>query len=238
MGEFYKVVRRIPKLPVLGSAIYHKYYYGLLKDHYIIDIETTGLDERRDVIICFGIADLSKQLATIYFLEEPHKHAKFRKFCKSLVLSIMNSGGKVWSYNTDFEGAFLGIKGLRELSCKYLGCGYLRYGRKDWTYEEFIRYLFKSELIKDEEKELLKKFVVSDEIDGSQVPELYFYDWVIYRKEEAKMKIINHNYYDLVKEAIILFTIFHMIETIKLHLLNEYGRIPEIFLQLFNKYIH
>lgn len=224
--KFHKVVRKAPRLPC-GKHLLHSHTDpDLLKDHYIFDIETTGLDENKDIMICFGILDIQKAIATIYFLDNPRDHEAFKRYCRSIVLSLINNGAKVWSYNAKFEEKFVEIHSLRDLLCyddEY------RLRMVD-AFRLALRNLLDSELSKyfsNDEKELLKQFEsIDDPVTGRDIPNLYFYDWLIYGSEDARMKIINHNYCDLVREALILFYTAHAFQYLVVLQLRKFGMLP------------
>ena len=239
MSEFYKVIRKVPKLPRFYYTHYQRKALQFFENHCIIDIETTGLNEYRDIIICFGLLDLAKSIATIWFLENPRKHEKFRKYCRSLVISLMQQGKKVWAYNSEFEEDFLNVKGINDLLCYYNNGMFAKMGKMSICYEHIVYILKKSEILPQEIKEqleqFLKEFNDNDIISGSDVPELYFYDWLIYGNNEAKTKIINHNYCDLVKEALILyFVAFSFTEAMR-YLLERFDYCPRIMNKIFRE---
>jgi len=235
MSEFYKVVRKAPKLPYFFHALKRYKLSLFFKDHYIIDIETTGLSEHRDIIICFGLLDLDKSIATIYFLENPRKHEKFRKYCRSLVISLMQQGKKIWAYNSEFEESFLNVKGINDLMLYWYGGR----GKMNHCYYDIVTCFKNSDILPVQQKQqleqFLKEFNDNDEITGSDVPELYFYGWVIYGNNEAKMKIINHNYCDLVKEALILYFIAFSFTEAMRYLLERFDYYPRIMNKIFQE---
>jgi len=225
--KFYKVVRKAPKLPYGKHLLYSYTDSKLLENHYVFDIETTGLDENRDIMICFGILDIQKAIATIYFLDNPRDYEAFKRYCRTILLSLINNGAKIWSYNAEFEEKFVDIHSLRDLLC-YQNSGY-RLRMVD-AFRLALDNLLNSELSKyfsDDEKELLKQFEsINDPITGKEVPHLYFYDWVIYGSEDARMKIINHNYCDLVREALILFYTAHAFQYSVIMQFERFGMLP------------
>jgi len=203
-----KVIRRLPDLK---ERFPHEY---------IIDIETTGLNKEKDLIICLGIADLDKLVTTIYFLDEPTKWRDFQAFCRKKVIELLKRG-KVWAYNCNFEMKFLQVKGIQELLCYTKGIGFrmtLACASDDIAWEHKLD-------IKDE-----------DPISGSDVPQLYMREWAIKRDENAKRLIINHNYYDLVKEYIVRYHIAQIAKRLQ-NVLLEMHVIPAILSYNLSTYI-
>ena len=235
MSEFYKVVRKVPKLPYFYNTLEHFPNAIFFEDHYILDIETTGLNNCRDIIICLGLLDLKKSIATIWFLENPRKHEKFYKFCRSVVISLMQQGKKIWAYNSLFEETFLRIKGINDLMLYWHGGR----AKMDYCYQDIVIHLKNSKIlpenIKKQLEEFLKGFNDNDVISGNDVPKLYFYDWLIYGNNEAKMKIINHNYCDLVKEALILYFIALSFTEAMRYLLERFNYYPRIMNKIFRE---
>jgi len=208
---FEKVVRPLPKL---GVRFFKEY---------VIDIETTGLSEKEDIIVCIGIADLDKLMSTIYFLNDHTKWKQFHRFCRKKVRELVRKG-KVWAYNKSFEEQFLGVKGMHELMCMYKEC------RFRLTLSSACDEIIHSYKLKVGEGELNYEL-----ISGKDVPLLYLKWWVIFRDDEAKRIIIDHNYNDLVRSYIVRIHIGKVAEKISRQLFNL-KVIPQELDRIFREY--
>jgi len=193
---FNKIVRALPYL----STRFHK--------EYIIDIETTGLSEKEDIIICIGIADLNKLKTTIYFLDDHTKWKQFQEFCRKRAKELLKKG-KVWAYNKSFEERFLGVKGIHELLCMY----------KEYRFRHTLANA-SDEIIYNYKLKINEEIINNDTISGKDVPLLYLKNWILFRDEKAKQLIINHNYNDLVRSCIVRLHIQKLAERISNQLLN------------------
>jgi len=208
---FEKIIRSLN--PVKDNVV--RFY-----KEYIIDIETTGLDPREDIIICLGIADLYDLTATIYFLDKPEAWKEFQRFCRSRVKEML-SKGKVWAYNCRFEADFLGVPvrvdgyGLKDLMC---GTIWLKLRDAAW----FIAGLYGLKV---------NRCIEDDDVEGKDVPMLYLKDWCIYKDEKAKYLIIDHNYRDLVRAYLVRYHLRELAKKLQDEL-RKNGPIP-VFLYGF-----
>jgi len=193
---FEKVVR---SLYVLGVRFYKEF---------IVDIETTGLSEKEDIIVCMGIADLDKLKTTIYFLDDHTKWRQFQEFCRKRARELLKTG-KLWAYNKDFEERFLRVKGIHELLCMY----------KEYRFRHTLASA-SDEVIYNYRLKVDEEALDEDPISGKDVPLLYMKKWVIFRDEKAKWLIINHNYNDLVKSYIVRYHLRKVVEEISKQLIN------------------
>lgn len=234
--SFYKVIRKVRLLPY----VYGVEHVDVLKNHCIIDIETTGLCGNRDIIICYGLLDIEKERVVIYFLEEPRKHNEFRKFLRTLTLSLIRRK-KVWAYNKVFEEIFLNVDGLMELLC-YRDLYWIKGRAKmDYVYTHVMFELAKMFKDNKEFMDILKwifEECKKDITPNCGIPDVYIYEWVFNNNVAGKMKIIEHNYADLLKEYIILYYMayktFNILEEIfkeEHYILGEFvKRVEKIFM--------
>jgi len=211
-----KIVRPLPK--VVSEE--KKMLRTTFRREYIVDIETTGLDCDKDIIVCMGIADLYRLQATIYFLKDARRWGDFHRFCRNTVLTLLNRG-KVWAYNSEFEESFLQLEGISDLLCLTSGA--------TWRMKLNDAYL-------DAKIDLKLDIKVDDKIGGSDIPTLYMKNYNILGDENAKWLIINHNYYDLVREYIIRIYTSHLASALHQVLRKNYI-VPKTLLQVIDELI-
>jgi len=212
--------------------------FGTCK-YLILDLETTGLEPKEDVIICGGFLDYKNNRAYVYFLPDPMDHAKFWRFLRNTVLWYHNKGYTVWAYNNDFECSFLELPEtiIRDLMI-YRVSTYTIYEDDEPAHEipqyfrakmvstalDIIRHYYpKFFLKKDEIPKKLNEFIekiLKDYMISNEIPKIYYKKWLLRRDPSAVDAIIHHNFVDLFLELWILWYFYEVIFNIRDYLLN------------------
>jgi len=213
----------------------------------IIDLETTGLDPEIDIIICGGFFDCKKRKIIIYFLPDPDDSEKFRRFLRNTILWYRLKKYTIWSYNSEFEEKFLGIRNTIQDLMVYR-ITFKTHRESDDDYYEIpslvrtkmisaSNYIIQN-ILKDNE---LKKQI--DELDtsyisSSLIPNLYLKRWLLRKDKEAIEYIIKHNYADLIREYCILWYYYYTLEKLRNHILKEYLIFPKIIIKNLKLQVH
>jgi len=220
--------------------------------HLILDIETTGLDTKEDIIICGGFLDYKTKRAYVYFLPDPLDYPKFRRFLRNTVLWYARNRYAVWAYNADFEKSFLNLPDdvVRDLMVYRVFLRTYYDEEFDEEYDSVDYYLAKMSLVAidiikvyypkiylgKEDNPVVKKLesylsdVLKDYISSDRVPEIYYKKWLLRRDKQAIDTIIHHNFVDLFLELWILWymaqVVYMLQDALKDFALKKFGYLP------------
>ena len=81
----------------------------------VIDIETTGLNPKRDQMVGFGLAYNRFLLGCVRAYGEEHL---IRDLARDIVFVLLRDGVEVYAWYKEFEEQWLGIRGLLELQLR------------------------------------------------------------------------------------------------------------------------